>query len=315
MIRGLVVSLVALAAFLDAAQPARATEKIAVNASNVAIKVDAKGHAVVYYTRGGRRYHPVVWGAINARPPSRSVPQVKFKVDFSGGYKRLGYPLWRTIRNRCRPYDGPRLPWFVTGCRAPDGSYWALQRFQRLLPNLGIAPFRAYQNDWELHLSHWKGEIPRLEAYADWVYSKRFHEVFGRLTYRGNPVHGFSATSAGVPLDSYGRLLYLDTYNSAYGPGWKRENSFLFHRPGGNYCYGFYPRERFSWYPPGPARPPGNGERYRLTAGGPGVTPMVARIIDGLPAYDPNNAAHVQLEAEMNPLKDQLSPGDDCKNP
>ena len=311
--RRLLVLPVALAAFLGVAHPAFATEKIAVNAANVRIKVDASGHAVVYYTRRGVPYHPVVWGAVNARPPSRTVPQVKFKIDYSGGFMRLGYPLWRTIKNRCRPYDGPRLPWFVTGCKAPDGSYWALQRFQRLYPNLGVDPWKGYQDDWELHLSHWKGDVQKLEAYADWVFG-RVHEVFGRLTYQGHAVYGFSSTSTGAPLDSYGRLLYLDTYNSAYGPGWKRENSFLFHRPGGNYCYGFYERKRWSWCPPGPPRPPGNGERYRLTAGGPGVTPMVAMIIEGLPNYDANNPAHAQLEAEMNPIKDQLSALDtDCK--
>ena len=33
------------------------------------------------------------------------------------------------------------LVWLVAACRAPDGSYWALQRWQRLLPMRGIAPF------------------------------------------------------------------------------------------------------------------------------------------------------------------------------
>jgi len=42
-----------------------------------------------------------------------------------------------------------------------------------------------------------------------------------------------------MPLDSYGRNVFVDTFGSAYGPGWKRENSFLTHGPGGAFCYGF----------------------------------------------------------------------------
>jgi hypothetical protein len=81
----------------------------------------------------------------------------------------------------------------VTGCLAPDGTYWAVQSWQRMLPNFGL----------------------------------------------------------------------LDTLDSAYGPGWKRENSFLAQNPGGNFCYGFFPHGN---------HPIGKGTRYRATIIGPGVT-------------------------------------------
>jgi hypothetical protein len=55
----------------------------------------------------------------------------------------------------------------------------------------------------------------------------------------------------------------LDTLDSAYGPGWKRENSFLAQNPGGNFCYGFFPHGN---------HPIGKGTRYRATIIGPGVT-------------------------------------------
>jgi hypothetical protein len=230
---------------------------------------------------------------------------VKFKIDYSGGYMKLGFPLWKTIKNRCRPYDGPALPWFVTGCKAPDGSYWALQEFKRLLPNLGISPWLPKHRARELHVSHWTGPLAKLEAYADWVMSFRYHELFGRLTYKGVGVHGFESTRSGIPLDRYGRLIYLDTYNSRLGDGWKRENSFLARKKAtpGHFCYHFLTRERYAGYPTGPARPPGNGERYRLTAGGPGVTPMVRTYVTGLPDWDPNDEEHVRIEAAMDPLK------------
>jgi hypothetical protein len=311
MTRRQLAALLVLASALVTPQAAQASEKLTDNAGNVTLKVDNAGHAVVSWSRGGARRHAVVWGAMNARHPNASVPQVKFKIDYSGGYKRLGYPLWQRIKNRCRPYDGPALPLLVAACKAPDGSYWALQQFRRLLPNLGIAPWQARQRARELHVSHWSGEIARLEVYADWVMSMRWHEVFGRLTYKGVGVHGFRSTAAGAPLDGYGRLIYLDVYNSKLGPGWKRENSFLSGRPNGRYCYMFVPRNRYAGYPPGPQRPAANGERYRLTGGGPGVTPLVSATVAGLPNYSDSNPAHQQLEAAMNPLKASLF-GDEC---
>ena len=36
-------------------------------------------------------------------------------------------------------------------CKAPDGSYWALQSWQRMLPNLGYAPWKKLQRARELH--------------------------------------------------------------------------------------------------------------------------------------------------------------------
>lgn len=308
-----IVSVVAFVTCLGAAGTATASEKIGANASNVSLKVDANGRAVVYYTSAGKRYHPVVWGAVNARRPSATVPQVTFKVDYSGGYMKLGYPLWKTIKNRCRPYDGPRLPWFVAGCKAPDGSYWALQRFQRLLPNLGLNPWLPKHRAKELHVSHFTGAPAKLDVYADWVMSSRTHEVFGQLTYRGNPVHGIKASPSGVPLDGYGRLIYLDVYNAvdpAYPRGWSRENSFLARKPNGHFCYGFFTRDRYPGYPAGPRRGPANGDQYRLTAGGPGVTPFVQRVLQGLPDYDKANPALVAHEEAMNEVKRQVVPAD-----
>lgn len=292
------------------AEQAQASEIIARDAVKVSIKVDSKSRAVVYYTRAGKRQHPLLWGATNARPPSQTTPQVKFRRDYSGGWKAFGKPIWKTIRDVCKPYDGPALGWFVTGCKTPNGGYWALQAFQRQLPNLGVDPWKASQSVWELHLSHWKGELPKLELYSDWVIGKRFHHLFGRFTYMGLPVYGFEATSAGVPLDSYGRNLYLDTLNSAYGAGWKRENSFLTHRPNGNFCYGFYEHDPPPGYPDVGRRPKGNGERYRLTVMGPGVTPVIVELRDGLPDYDKQNPEHVAHEQAMNDLGDELAEGD-----
>ena len=310
-----VASLLAAAAVaLALAAPASAAQLLARDASKVSIKVDKQQRAVVYYSIGGRQKAAAVWGAINARPPSQTRNQVEFKVDYSGGFKRLGTPLHKNIKNVCGRYRGPQLPWFVAGCSAPDGSHWALQSFQRLLPNLGLAPWLPGQRAWELWVSHWKGDLPQFEAYAGWFGSRKFHQVFGRLTYQGVPVHGFKASSTGVPLDSYGRLIYLDVFNSALGSGWKRENSFLARQPTGHYCYGFFQRNRYSWYPKGPPSPPANGEKYRLTAGGPGVTPFVAKVIDGLPDFNPSNQQLVAIDTQTAQIRRALISEPACFN-
>jgi hypothetical protein len=250
---------------------------------------------VAYYQRG-RMWHVFYSGAINARPPSRAAKQVKFKVDYSGGRGK-----WRHFKNTCRPYDGPTLAWFVAACKAKDGSYWALQAWQRMLPNVGYIPWMHEQKVWELHLSHWTGELAQLEVYEDWVYGGRFHELFGRATYKGQPIHGFKTTSSGRPLYGFGRLLFLDTFGSAYGPGWMRENSFVVHKPSGMFCYGFYPYASYGNYPPQRTRKvAGNGKRYRLTLSGPGVTPDIAWVGNGLPDYNPKDPALFDLEAQMS---------------
>ncbi len=243
---------------------ATASQLLTRNAAHVRLSLNAKGEALIAYTEGGKVKRILAWGAIDAVPPNRARPQVKFKLDYAGGWGKYHTAYWPNFAGVCLPYDGPALPWEVTACKAPDGSYWALQSWQRALPNYGVNPTPA-QAAWELRLSHWRGALPVLKFTNDWSY-RRFDQLFGTYTYGGIGVHGFRSTSAGVPLDTYGRNVYVDTYSSVYGQGWKRENSFLTHGPGGTYCYGFYPHG---------SHPAGTGVRYRATAEGPGVAPDV----------------------------------------
>jgi hypothetical protein len=274
---------------LFSASPAFASEIIDRNAHAVRLAVDANGQALVSYTVRGRGMHVRVWGAVNARQPTKSRPQIRFRKDYSGRY-------WTSFRNQCRPYDGPALAFRVAACTAPDGSYWALQAWRRTLPNFDGRP-RSSLGAWELHLSHWARAIARLEAWTDWVYGGRYHHLFGRFTYDGQPVYGFAATRVGSPLDGYGRNIYVDTLDSRYGKGWRRENAFLAHRPTGIFCYGFYP---FT------SRGPGNGAQYRLNAVGPGVTPDVSITIPGLHDYDARNPADVEYEKQQDGLLNSI---------
>jgi hypothetical protein len=273
--RGSIVALCLVASGLLGAGTASASELIDRNAKAVTLQVDRQGRALLTYRAAGRTRRVLAWGAVNARPPHPTVKQVAFRLDYSGGWGAYRKLVWKTFANACAPYDGPALAWYVTGCRAPDGSYWAVQSWQRMLPNYGLRP-TAKQAVWELRLSHWTGPLPQLVIKQDWAY-RRFHHLYGTYAYVGHPIFGFRVTRTGVPLDTHGRNLYLDTYNSAYGPGWKRENSFLAQNPRGNFCYGFFPHGN---------RPSGMGERYRATIIGPGVTPDVYWEAAAPGAYD-----------------------------
>ena len=258
--------LVLVAAFVTLALPvgANASTLLDRNARGITLKVNAKGQAVVSYTARGKRWNVLAWGAVNAIAPSAGSRQVDFKLDYSGGWGTYKKDVWKTVKNSCGTYKGQPLAWRVTSCTAKDGSNWALQSWQRMLPNYGLAP-DAKQSVWELRLSHWTGPLPELTVNTNWAYHKYDH-LFGTFLYKGAPVHGFRSTAGGNPLDTFGRNLYVDTFNSAYGSGWKRENSFLMHKGTGTFCYGFYPHGN---------HPIGKGERYRATISGPGVTPDV----------------------------------------
>lgn len=301
---------------LSLAGTAGASQLIARNASHTKLAVNSKGTAMVTYSVRGKVTHLLAWGAVNARPRPKSprVRQVEFKLDYSGGWKHHRL-TWKHFKNRCRPYDGPGLAWLVAACKAPNGSYWALQSWQTALPDLGLAPWLARQRTWWLHLSHWTGSLAKLDVYTDWIYGGRFQEVFGRYSYNGQGVRGFGTTRVGAPTDNYGRLLFLDTFNSAYGKGWLRENSFVSHGPPGMFCYGFYRRNPWVGgyahprWTPNRKRPTGVGEQYRITAAGPGVTPDVMWQGPGLHPFNRGNPADVALESSMNAERNSIRAG------
>src|SRR5579885_516194 len=156
---------------LALAGPAAASDRIGLNASHVRLAVSAAGkRALVTYVSGGVTRHVLAWGAINALPPSETVPQVRFKLDFTGGWKTFGHTVWQHFGNACRAYDGPALAGALATCKAPDGSYWALQQWQPNLPHRGYPVYAAGETDWELDLSHWTGAIAQLEVHSDWVF-------------------------------------------------------------------------------------------------------------------------------------------------
>ena len=302
LLRAALVLAVLVVASAVAPGVATGSQLIARNTSTERLAVSADGRALLTYHGQGKLQRVVAWGATNARQPTQMFEQTEFRVDYSGGWGTHGRPVWKGFRNSCGRYRGPALPFLVTACTARDGSHWAVQRWRRHQANFGLPPWKAGHGAWELRLSHWRGPVAKLEAWVDWSYGGRWHHLFGRLTYRGLPVHGFATTPTGDPLDRYGRVLYLDTLDSAYGAGWRRENGFVARRPDGTFCYGFVPHTSQT----GERRPAGNGARYRLAVSGPGVTPDVLWEGAGLPSFDRTNPKHVAHEATMNDLQRQL---------
>jgi hypothetical protein len=288
--------------------------------TGLTLQLNNKGEALLTYRSNGKLVHVLAWGAENAVTTSTGGKPTAFQLDYSGGYAKYfldnpaaqklaaeyhkikgtpGYltsPVikqlkaaqlyadnyWKTFTNAgCQPYNGPKLAWEVAQCKASDGSYWAVQEWQRKLPDYGVSGTPS-DDAWEVHLSHWTGQLPVLTVYTDWAWHKWNH-LYGTFTYDGTPVFGLNSTSGGQPLDSFGRNVYLDTFNSAYGTGWMRENSFLTHKNDGVFCYSVNPH---------PGHPAGTGTQYRATIMGPGVTPDV--MWEGL-APDPSS-----MNAERN---------------
>jgi hypothetical protein len=330
--RTFILALVALAAGI-AVPVAGASQLIDRNATNVKLLVNKKGEALLTYTKAGKPMHVLAWGALNAIAPTVDANQAEFKLDYQGGWKKhyvdnpavrrlqaayqklrkrstsyLGSPVVRQLSAKsafaksywkdsfggsCPAYTGPKLAWFVTACTAPDGSFWAVQQWQRQLPNYGAAA-DATRSAWELRLSHWTGALPVLTIDMDWAWHRWDHR-YGTYTYRGQPVYGFASTPSGQPLDSFGRNLYVDTLDSAYGRGWKRENSFLTHKGTGAFCYSVNPHG---------SHPAGRGTRYRATIQGPGVTPDV--LWEGVPRGPFDKAADAEANAAITALHDSL---------
>jgi hypothetical protein len=167
---------------------AHASQLVDRNAKNLTLQLNARGEALLSYTAHGRTRHVLAWGAVNAHDPDAATQQVKLSLDYTGGYGkyfkqdpvaqalarryRSGASLspaelgrlrelqgkadtyWKTgFHGGCGHYDGPPLAWLKIACKAPDGTYWAIQEWQRELPDYGV-PATSAQTVWEVRLSH-----------------------------------------------------------------------------------------------------------------------------------------------------------------
>ena len=146
------------------------------------------------------------------------VPQVEFEVDDTGGRETR----WRRVTRVPQRLPAVRRPaarHVVTGCKAPDGSYWALQRWQRLAADARRRPVAAGHTAVELHLSHWTGPLPA-RGLAELDVRRPLAGPLRTADVSGEPVHGFRTPSRPVATPTR-RSSTSTRFNSPYGPGWK----------------------------------------------------------------------------------------------
>ena len=270
------IAAVSLLAFAPAS--AFASQMIDRNATHVSIAVNSQHRAEVTYRSGGAWHHVLVWGAINALRAvqgrtSRSSSASTTPAAMAASARRY----WKSIAATtcCGPYTGPPLAWKVVACTTPNGQNWALQAWQRLLPNSGERPKRGAPERMGAAGLALDRAAARAVAQVGLDLRRPVRPPVRQVLLRGLAVHGFTHTSTGNPTDSYGRNIYVDTldppeWTTGYrqAGGWMRFNSFLTHHIRGNFCAGVYT----NMFGRGPA---GTGSAYRATAMGPGVTPIV----------------------------------------
>lgn len=102
-----------------------------------------------------------------------------------------------------------------------------------------------------------------------------FPLLFGSLTYFGLGVWG-PGNRFGSPTNGYGRNVYIDTLDSDYGPGWRRVMGILTQPPNGTFCYEFAKKGGSSGKTGISTK-----NRYRLTAIGPSMTPVISVNFSG----------------------------------
>ena len=277
-----------------AADSASGSELFARDATHVKLAVNGSGQkALLTFKLNGVTRRLLVSGAVNALPPSASTPQVKFTRK-GLTTRRKDKKIWKKFENRCGPYQGPELAYFVVACTAPDGSHWAVQAWKFWQPLFGYEPWLDYQDDVAFHVSHWTGPLAQLELYASWIDVGRGkaapHDVIARLTYGGSPVFGYVVRPGGIPGDGYGRLVYVDTLDSRLGAGWWPLTGILARNPSGMLCHALLPQMTFPNYPNPHVVDPGSGRAYRAYVRGPGVTPLVmTQVVDDPGDYDPSD--------------------------
>ncbi len=187
---------VSLAAAISLAHgEARASIKVAGDGHDPVLRVDAGGYAEVNWTTSSGVRRSVLIS------PTGSVVY--------GGH------LPGSDVSRPAP---AALPYSVVVRRTPDGARWALQAWRRLA-----------RGPVELRFSRWRGAPTRLTL--DTVCCRWGSEnVRGSASFHGRPIYGQRSTHSGVPLDPFGRNVYLDSFR---GREWTRMMGVLTHRPTG----------------------------------------------------------------------------------
>lgn len=202
----LIVALIALAF----AGVADASIKIGENAGTATLRVNSKGVATIAWKSGGS------WRSAKVMPNGKTIY----------GQKGVG-------RDVTHATSAVKLPVLIALRQGPSGKYFALQQWKRLK-----------DGPRELRFSRWTGAPTKLPINA--VCCKWKSEmVKGRATFHGKPIFGYSNTPEGVPLDKYGRNVYIDFMKRG---SWHRCMGILTHRPTGKFSLWIRPYWRGTAY-------------------------------------------------------------------
>jgi hypothetical protein len=182
---------------LAIAPVAEGSIKIAGNASSASVSVNARGEATVTYVQQGRVRSAVV----------SSRGQVRYNRRAAG-------------RDVSFPTSAVTLPMPIAIRQTRSGTFFALQAWRRLRGG----PV-------ELRFSRWRG-APTLLTLGTVCCRWRSEIVRGQATYHGRPIIGYRFSRAGVPLDEFGRNVYLD---SLRGGRWERMMGIVARRPAGRF--------------------------------------------------------------------------------
>ena len=137
------------------------------------------------YHKGSAVKHVLVWGAINAITPREGAHQAKFKLDYSGGWGTKHIVYWKTSPAAAAATTGPRFrTWWRPASRLTARTGPRRAGRSRSRTSASRRGRRSSQANW-LEVSHWTGEIAKLETGSNWVYGGRFEALFGRFTYLG----------------------------------------------------------------------------------------------------------------------------------
>ena len=195
---------------------------------------------------------------------------MRFSYDYSGGLKKHGRQTWKTFRERCRPYDGPKLVWLVD----------RVQGARRLL--LGAAAVAAPAADARRRAVPPRAggvRAARLALVGPAARARGLAELDVRRPLAGalRPAHlprASRSTGSGRRPRAGATLTRASStstrFNSVFGSGWRHDAGKVAHSRNGAFCYSFVPQLTPPGYPVREVRPPGNGERHRVTRDGAG---------------------------------------------
>ncbi len=188
----------------------------------------------------------------------------QFSADFGGSIGESYSLRLSSVPLNGVPTGGP------AGANPADGN---LQPWYSLAP-LGTQSFDGFPT--LLSYLRWSKFSPG--GYKGYLQQRHFPYLFGSFSYGGVGVWG-PGNKYGAPTTDFGRNAYIDSWNSDYGRGWRRNVGVLTQKPNGTFCYEFSPKG-------GSKGRTGLSKDgiYSVTIAGPGMAPDRRVMLQG-PAF------------------------------